>query len=183
LSSDPSKLDVLKGLKLQYIGNVLDMLTLGFGPLKRRISKVGPYKGQQQTVAKFRLHIQCPWRLDGPKTTITGRYDYFIYSGPGKEPKKWKNWDYNDFENSLLNKRLTTFLGNPPFWRTDWKHEKGSLIVAAVSETIFGDLKIRFTPKYTLRVFPHSTAGESWRFFEHDEHDVSPHYVFPPEKD
>ncbi len=78
--------DVLVGLRLSIIRRAADMLVLHFGTIRPRPSGEG-------TVADYALHVQCPWRLDSPKGTVTGRDDLWEYAGPGERPP---NWSYDD---------------------------------------------------------------------------------------
>src|SRR6266516_3307006 len=77
-----SPFDVLIGLRLSIIRRAADMLVLHFGPIRRHPSGTG-------TVADYALHVQCPWRLDGPNGTVTGRDDLWEYAGPGQRPLNW----------------------------------------------------------------------------------------------
>ena len=72
----PSAFDVLVGLRLSIVRRAADMLVLHFGTIR-------PHSSGEGTVADCALHVQCPWRLDSPKGTVTGRDDLWEYAGPG----------------------------------------------------------------------------------------------------
>jgi hypothetical protein len=75
----PSAFDVLVGLRLSIVRRAADMLVLHFGTIR-------PHSSGEGTVADCALHVQCPWRLDSPKGTVTGRDDLWEYAGPGERP-------------------------------------------------------------------------------------------------
>jgi hypothetical protein len=78
--------DVLIGLRLSIIRRAADMLVLHFGTVR-------PHYSGEGSVAYYALHIQCPWRIDSPSGTLTGRDDLWEYAGPGERPS---NWSYDD---------------------------------------------------------------------------------------
>jgi hypothetical protein len=51
--------EVLIGLRLSIVRRAADMLVLHFGNIRAHSSGKG-------TVGDYALHVQCPWRLDGP---------------------------------------------------------------------------------------------------------------------
>ena len=60
--------DVLIGLRLSIVRRAADMLVLHFGTIR-------PHPSGKGTAADYALHVQCPWRMDSPKGTVTGRDD------------------------------------------------------------------------------------------------------------
>jgi hypothetical protein len=78
--------DVLIGLRLSIVRRAADMLVLHFGVIR-------PHPSGEGTVADYALHVQCPWRLDGPQGTVTGSGDLWVYAGPGERPP---DWSYED---------------------------------------------------------------------------------------
>src|SRR5215470_17765318 len=73
---------VLIGLRLAIVRRAADMLVLHFGDVRAHPSGEG-------TIGAYALHVQCPWRLDGPSGTVTGRDDLWEYAGPGERPPNW----------------------------------------------------------------------------------------------
>ena len=70
--------DVLIGLRLSIIRRAADMLGLHFGPIR-------PHASGEGTVADYALHIQCPWRIDSPGGTFTGRDDLWNTRVPASD--------------------------------------------------------------------------------------------------
>ena len=70
--------DVLLGLRLSIVRRAADMLVLHFGDIRTHSSGTG-------TIGAYALHVQCPWRFDGPMETVTGRDDLWKYAGPGQQ--------------------------------------------------------------------------------------------------
>jgi hypothetical protein len=65
---------VLLGLRLFVVRRAADMLVVHFGDIR-------PDPSGEGTVGDYALHVQCPWRFDGPVVTITGRDD--VWNMPG----------------------------------------------------------------------------------------------------
>jgi hypothetical protein len=101
---------VLVGLRLSIIRRAADMLGLHFGAIRIHPSGTG-------TVADYALHVQCPWRLDGPNGTVTGRDDLWEYAGPGQRPP---NWSPDDATASKIG-------SSPSFLRGTRAHAPGSM--------------------------------------------------------
>jgi hypothetical protein len=59
-------LSQIVGLPLTAARRAADMRTFQFGTLR-------PVDGG--SVGDFALHVQCPWRIEGPSGIITGRLD------------------------------------------------------------------------------------------------------------
>lgn len=163
----PGDLGGLVGLQLSVIRRAADMVMLHFGPMR-------PHASGRGTVGDYALHVQCPWRLDGPTETITGRDDLWEYGGPGEGPE---DWTY-DKGRSLQDERLTAYFGSPDH-KGGWLIEKPRLLVVTVEASPRGDLNISLSEDHELIVFPAGTGEESWRFFATaGDH----HVVFPKEE-
>jgi hypothetical protein len=78
--------DVLIGFRLSIVRRAADMLVLHFGDIR-------PHPSGDGTVGAYALHVQCPWRLDGPTGTVTGDGDLWVYAGTGERPE---SWSYDD---------------------------------------------------------------------------------------
>ena len=158
-------LDVLTGLRLSIVRKAADMLGLHFGDIR-------PHHAGRGTVGAYTLHVQCPWRIGGPKGTITGSDDRWEYVGPGEPPP---NWSHEDGPN-LQDKRLDGLFGNCKE-RIGWVNDNDKFVVSSVRQKDQGDLKLQFLDDYSISIFPASGEREAWRFFTpDDEH----HLVFPP---
>src|SRR4051794_21768778 len=72
----------LVGLKLSSTHRAADMRIFSFGEITT--SDIGG------TRAKYGLHVQCPWRIDGPDGIITGRRDLWDHISGKLMPDDWE---------------------------------------------------------------------------------------------
>ena len=158
--------DVLVGLKLSILRRAADMLVVHFGAVTRLKDGVG-------SVGEYALHIQCPWRIDGPKGTLTGRNDLFEYGGEGREPR---NWSY-EAGFSVQDVVFDNLTGGYDASSGSWFNDRNRFIVSATSLSREGDIRIDLTQNHALLVFPDGTVYEAWRFFR--QGDRRDHLVFP----
>ncbi len=141
------------------------MLVLHFGDIR-------PHESGEGTAGTYALHIQCPWRFDGPHKTITGQSDLWEYAGAGQRPA---NWSYEDGA-SLQDKGLDSFIGPYDESTRSWYNQHDRLVVTASHATPFGDVRLAFSSGYALLLFPAGVAYEAWRLFAPgSDH----HLVFP----
>jgi hypothetical protein len=157
-------LDILIGLRLSIIRRAADMLVLHFGDVRPHSSGVG-------TVGAYALHVQCPWRLDGPTKTVTGSSDLWIYAGTGERPE---NWSYDDGL-SLQDKKFADLFARDEETRS-WINDSDRLVAAATQQTKLGEVKLDFVNQFAISIFPTSAVSEAWRFFAPDS---DRHLVFP----
>jgi hypothetical protein len=130
------------GLPLTAARRAADMRTLQFGMLH-------PVEGG--SVGDFALHVQCPWRIEGPDGIVTGRLDLWepIEYGPDFD---WDAWDYEKSPNLQ------------DFQFDQWLARHGSsLVVTSVDADEYGGASISFGQDFVLRLFPAGTRGEDWR--------------------
>jgi hypothetical protein len=159
--------EVLIGLRLSIVRRAADMLVLHFGAIRAHSSGKG-------TVGAYALHVQCPWRFDGPVETITGCDDLREYAGPPERPS---NWSYEDGL-SLQDERLDNLLGPQDESTRSWVNEVDRLVVSAAQQTSRGDVRLELTGGYVVLLFPAGYKGEAWRLFEPGS---AHHLVFPEE--
>src|ERR1043166_8085691 len=76
------------GLPLTAARRAADMRTFQFGTLR---------PVDRGSVGEFTLHVQCPWRVEGPGGIVTGRLDLWE-PVEGNVPFD-KNWDYEESPN------------------------------------------------------------------------------------
>src|SRR3954453_966577 len=86
------------GLSLTAVRRTADMRTFQFGTLR---------PVERGSVGDFALHVQCPWRIEGPDGILTGRSDLW-------EPVEVNapfdaNWEYDKSPN-LQDSRLKQWL-------------------------------------------------------------------------
>lgn len=160
----PDAFDVLIGLRLSIIRRAADMLVLHFGKVRAHPSGDG-------TVGDYALHVQCPWRLDGPKGTVTGRDELWVYAGPGEQPSGWTHED--GF--SLQDRKFAGLFARDELTRS-WVNESDRFAVVAAKQTEHGDVIIELANRYAFRLFPASSRGEAWRLFAPESES---HLVFP----
>ena len=131
------------GLPLTAARRAADMRTFQFGTLR---------PVDRGSVGEFTLHVQCPWRVEGPGGIVTGRLDLWE-PVEGNVPFD-KNWDYEESPN-LQDARIDQWLA---------KHAE-VLVVMSVDADEFGGALISFGQGFVLRMFPAGTRGEDWRLF------------------
>jgi hypothetical protein len=157
--------EVLTGLRLSIVRRAADMLMLHFGDVR-------PHQSGSGTVGAYALHVQCPWRLDGPDRTITGSSDLWAYAGSGEHPA---NWSYEDGL-SLQDRKLDETVGSYDAGTRSWYNKSGLFTVTAALLKPYGEVELQFSGGYTLAIFPAGSAGEAWRFFATDS---KRHLVYP----
>jgi hypothetical protein len=156
--------DVLIGLRLSIIRRAADMLVLHFGTIR-------PHPSGEGTVADYALHIQCPWRIDSPNGTLTGRDDLWAYGGPGERPA---NWSYEDGLSVQDQEFAGVFIRDES--TRSWVNESDGFGVASARQTTDGDVTLALVNGYSILVFPAGCGGEAWRLFAPGS---GRHVVFP----
>jgi len=63
-------------------------------------------KVEEGTVGEYALHVQCPWRVEGPEGIVAGRLDLWqpAADSPGID---WETWDYDENENLQDHRQLS----------------------------------------------------------------------------
>jgi hypothetical protein len=158
--------DVLIGLRLSIVRRAADMLVLHFGDIR-------PHSSGEGTVGAYALHVQCPWRFDGPSGTVTGRDDLWVYAGPGERPE---NWSYDDGL-SLQDKSFAGLFVRDEDTRS-WVNNSDRFTVIAAQQTNRGDVKLDLANEFAILLFPATCTSEAWRLFAPDS---DRHLVFPTE--
>jgi hypothetical protein len=131
------------GLPLTAARRAADMRTFEFGTLR---------PVERGSVGDYALHVQCPWRIEGPDGIVTGRLDLWE---PVEDNAPFEdNWDYQKSPN-LQDARLESWLAR----------NKLSLVVKSVDADEFGGAVISLDKGFVLRLFPAGTRGEDWRLF------------------
>lgn len=114
------------------------------------------------TVGEYALHIQCPWRMEGPNGIVTGSSDLWepAYDDPDID---WDTWDYDAYGGNLQDRRLAELLGGYDPATRSLVNQTDILMVESVSADTYGGLGITLSGGYELVLFPAGTAGEDWR--------------------
>jgi hypothetical protein len=142
------------------------MLVLHFGDIR-------PHASGKGTVCDYALHVQCPWRFDGPRGTITGCGDLWEYAGPGERPLNWSHEDGL----SVQDQRWATLFVRDESTRS-WINERDRFVVNRTELTKRGDVTLEPSEGYEILLFPASYRSEAWRLFA-PEGDAD-HLVFRP---
>jgi hypothetical protein len=139
-----AELSPLLGLTLTIARRAVDMRMFHFGPV--RLVDGG-------SVGDFAIHVQCPWRIEGPEGIVTGRSD--LWEPADADVPFDEKWHYDKSPN-LQDLRLDGLLiqSVKPF------------VVEKVDADEFGGVAICLSQGYVLRLFPAGTRGEDWRFFQ-----------------
>ena len=139
------------GLEWTIARLAANMNVFGFGPVRETETRFG-----RGTVGEFALHIQCPWRLTGPRGLITGRVDLYEWGGQDSEPDEWSHEDGL----SLQTARLNVVLGPRQGTERAYYFESGLFVEGVAMEILTGDLTLKLSRGLTIEVFIDGTAGE-----------------------
>ena len=144
----------LIGLKLSVARRAADLRNFQFGEI-RPIPK--------GTVGEYALHIQCPWRIEGPFGIVTGSSD--LWMPAVIEPDfDQDTWNFDTSEN-LQDRRLAELLkGYDPDTRS-LVNQTENLVVQSISADAYGSVIIVLSGGYKLVLFHAGTDGEDWRVF------------------
>jgi hypothetical protein len=150
-STIQTNLEQLVGLVLSIARRAADMRVLHFGAVQQV---------EGGTVGQYALHIQCPWRLDGPVGVITGSEDLWERAS-GDTPF---DWNYEDSPN-LQDSRLAEVLRGYDTDTQSHINTSGLLEVTHIEASVAGDATIYLSGGYRLVLFPCGTRREAWRIF------------------
>jgi len=114
------------------------------------------------------LHVQCPWRLEGPRGIVTGRSDLWQPADP-EEPGWWEK-KYEEYR-TLRDSRLEEF-------HREIEAIPAGLRLLSLRAGSSGDLDLHFSGDWRILVFPDSSRSECWRFFRKS----GEHFVVPREE-
>ena len=139
-----TRMALLRGLPLTWLGYAADMLTLGFGAQE-----------------EFRLHIQCSYRLASQEAILFDRIDYFTPSEALKARWRAEGLEEDDFprewaeDDCRLFERVQALQSCLP-----------EMVVEDVRVSLLGDVTLRFANGLTLLALPMaSNEQECWRFW------------------
>ncbi len=152
----------LIGLKLSVARRAADMRVFHFGDMR---------EVDQGTIGQYALHVQCPWRIDGPKGIVTGRSDLWEHISGKIMPDEWEP----SIDDNIQDMRLRNLFGGYDAKTHSHVNITEWLVVEYVEASGVGDLDISLSGGYRLVVFPGGSTGEAWRIFEPDNE--APHFV------
>ena len=149
-------LTTLLGRRLVIARRAADMRVFHFS----RLTVVGTGTDKRRW-GEVALHIQCPWRLEGPDGIVTGRTDLWEAAEPS-EDIDWNTWDYEKDPN-LQDRRIGEVVGSYDPVVTAFVNRGNRLVVEEVAGDEFGGATIALSGGYRLVIFPSGSTGEDWR--------------------
>jgi hypothetical protein len=172
--ADEAKVNLqrLIGLKLSRIARAADMRTLQFGNTVARSGGI---------VGEYALHIQCPWRLDGPTGVLTASGDLYEPCGENDEVSNSFDWEKDD---SLQDVILRNLVKGYDESTKQLVNSTNLLTVGGVETDSAGGFRLRLSGGYEWLVFPNCTRREAWRLFRPSKDGHEPeegHFVVPRE--
>ncbi len=136
----------LKNQKMQYIKRSCDLVDIGFGDLLKRKNR----KNEEVLVARYSLHIQCPFKILYNQKMLTEHTDLYVSSA-----NVYETVDIGQKNCTLFDQRLQ-----------EYTNELSDEYVVDVSINQIGNITISLS-NITIFVFIDSTTKEEqWRFFE-----------------
>ena len=152
------------GLKLSIARRAADLRNFQFGKIKAV---------KNGSVGEYALHIQCPWRIEGPDGIITGRSDLWepAIDNPDLD---WDTWSYESGEN-LQDKKIKDLMGTYDPDTRSYLNNNNELFVENVQVYVYGIVNIVLSGGYKIILFPDGSREEDWRFFRPDTNE--PHFV------
>ena len=169
-----ANLQRLVGLKLPRMALAADMRTLQFG---KTVARIGG-----GVVGEYALHIQCPWRLDGPTGVVTGSGDLYEPYVQNEGLRESFDWETDDsLQDGVLRELLKGYDENTK----QIVNSTNVLTVEAVETDSAGGFSLRLSGGYRWLVFPNCTRSEAWRLFKPSKDGDAPeerHFVVPREK-
>jgi hypothetical protein len=151
------RLTPLVGLRLVIARRAADLRNFQFGQVRAV---------ERGTVGDYGLHIQCPWRLEGPDGILTGHSDLWELA----EASEGVDWGEN-----LQDRQLGTLLGGYDPATRSFVNQTEHLVVEGVQADNCGGATIQLSGGYRLVLFPAGARGEDWRLFRPGTDE--PHFV------
>jgi hypothetical protein len=158
------QLKPLIGLRLTIARRAADLRNFQFGQIRAV---------ERGTVGEYALHIQCPWRLEGPAGILTGSSDLWE-PAEASEQVGWDSWHY-ERNGNLQDRQIGALLGRYDAATRSFVNQTEHLVVEEVRADNCGGLTIQLSGGYRLVLFPAGIRGEDWRIFRPDTDD--PHFV------
>ncbi len=136
----------LKNKKMQYIKRSCDLVDIGFGDLVKRKNR----KNEDVLVARYSLHIQCPFKILYKQKMLTEYNDLYVSSANAYEMV-----DVGQKNCTLFDKRLQ-----------EYTNELCDEYVVGVLTNQIGDITISLSNITIFVSVDSATKEEQWRFFE-----------------
>ncbi len=113
------------------------------------------------TAGEYSLHIQCPWRIEGPNGILTGSSDLWR---PLSSDVDWNTWTYE--RGNLQDALLREWLGGYDEGTRSLINPDERLVVEAVKADDYGGATIALSGGFRLVLFPDGSDDENWRLFQ-----------------
>ena len=115
-----------------------------------------------RTVGQYALHVQCPWRIDGPEGIVTGRSDLWEHISGKTMTDEWEPGT----DDNIQDVRISNLFGGYDAKTHSHLNSSEWLVVERVQASDIGDLNVSLSGGYRLVLFPGGSIGEAWRIFE-----------------
>ncbi len=156
-------LQPLIGAPFWGAGRATDMEIFQFGPRH----PVTDRHGRRRDVGTYALHVQCAWRIVGPRGIVVASRDRYYPSEASGLDVSDPDFEWDRAGTNLCDERRTRFFD---------EHRTEPLPVGEVWADDVGSVAIILGDGYRLEVFPDdSQDGEHWRFFQ--PHTDGDHFV------
>ena len=152
----------LNGKQLNYISRAANMLCMGFG----EICLIKDKRGREYEVSKFRIHVQCTWRMVSLKKgeILFARDDTYE---PKKNDINKEDFDWDKKDGNLFDEKSNK-----------WFKEEQDIYVMDVQITEINDIKLYFSNGDIFECFIDvSSEVECWRIIKEDFVKGDIHYV------
>jgi hypothetical protein len=164
---DPARLEAalaaLVGLPLWSSNRSVDLQVFHFGA-KRTVTR---RTGGTAEVGELALHVQCAWRIRGPRGIVVASGDRCLRPGDDPLANPDDDWDWCAPGANRCDARLR-----------DWLDERSYDVERANADPT-GGIVLAFAGGFALDVFPDDSLdgeySERWRLFRPD--DLDSHFV------
>jgi hypothetical protein len=107
-------------------------------------------RGEVVEIGEYNLHVDCTWRVIGPRGIVVGVEDF----GYPPDSSLWEKWNLKK-DPSRGDTLLQAWLK---------KHEKNLLVITSIEADAIGGFRLFLAHGFTLDVLPTRSKGEHWRF-------------------
>ena len=126
------------------------------------------------TVGEYALHIECPWRIEGPQGIVTGCDDLWEPAEKVEDDFDWDTWA-DEKQGNLQDTLLEELLGGYDENTDSFVNQTELLTVEEIQADSCGGAMIKLSGGYRLVLFPASSRREAWRLFQPDTNEQ--HFV------
>ena len=113
-------------------------------------------RGATDRASEYTIGVECAWRIEGPKSIIVGRDDYFEPAAGSDEPE----WDSKEPRRDLQDQLIVDLLGGLKNGRIE--NSVAEFVVVSVQVDSLGGFRVEMSGNYALAVFPSSRSQMEW---------------------